>query len=126
LLLQILPFFKQENVFALKGGSASIFFYRNLPRLSVDIDLKYLPINKREIALTDISKRIENVSGRIIKQFPKCEIVKKRLFGFYFDESGLVYWTMGAPIEETIIINRCPKESTYEYRLKQGTLPGKK
>jgi len=44
--------------------------------------------------------------------------------GFYFDEDGLVYWTMGAPIEETIIINRCPKESTYEYRLKQGTLPG--
>jgi len=43
----------------------------------------------------------------------------------YFEEDGLVYWTMGAPIEETIIINRCPKESTYEYRLKQGTLPGK-
>jgi len=42
----------------------------------------------------------------------------------YFEEDGLVYWTMGAPIEETIIINRCPKESTYEYRLKQGTLPG--
>jgi len=41
----------------------------------------------------------------------------------YFEEDGLVYWTMGAPIEETIIINRCPKESTYEYRLKQGTLP---
>jgi predicted nucleotidyltransferase component of viral defense system len=81
LLLQILPFFKQENVFALKGGSAINFFYRNLPRLSVDIDLTYLPINKREIALTDISKRIENVSGRIIKQFPKCEIVKKRLSG---------------------------------------------
>jgi len=68
LLLQILPFFKQETVFALKGGSAINFFYRNLPRLSVDIDLTYLPINKREIALTDISKRIENVSGRIIKQ----------------------------------------------------------
>ena len=24
----------------------------------------------------------------------------------YFDEDGLVYWTMGAPIEETTIINR--------------------
>ncbi len=41
----------------------------------------------------------------------------------YFDEDGLVYWTMGAPIEETTIINRCPKENTYEYRLKKGTLP---
>ena len=41
----------------------------------------------------------------------------------YFEEDGLVYWTMGAPIEETTIINRCPKENTYEYRLKKGTLP---
>ncbi len=41
----------------------------------------------------------------------------------YFDEDGLVYWTMGAPVEETTIINRCPKEDTYEYRLKKGTLP---
>jgi len=41
----------------------------------------------------------------------------------YFDEDGLVYWTMGAPIEETTIINRCTKENTYEYRLKKGTLP---
>ena len=41
----------------------------------------------------------------------------------YFDESGMTYWTMGAPIEETTIINRCPKENTYEERLKAGTLP---
>ncbi len=41
----------------------------------------------------------------------------------YFEEDGYVFWTMGAPIEETTIINRCIKESTYEYRLKTGTLP---
>jgi hypothetical protein len=41
----------------------------------------------------------------------------------YFDEDGLVYWTMGEPIEVTIIINRCVKEQTYEHRLRCGTLP---
>jgi hypothetical protein len=41
----------------------------------------------------------------------------------YFDEDGLVYWTMGEPIDKTTIINRCPKENTYEYRLKEGSLP---
>ena len=41
----------------------------------------------------------------------------------YFEEDGYVYWTMGAPIEETTIINRCTKENTYEYRLKTGTPP---
>jgi hypothetical protein len=41
----------------------------------------------------------------------------------YFDEGGLVYWTMGAPVEETVIINRCKKESSYEYRMAHETLP---
>jgi len=43
----------------------------------------------------------------------------------YFDHNGFIYWTMGAPIEETIIINRTQKENSYEERLKNGTLPKK-
>ena len=43
----------------------------------------------------------------------------------YFDDGGLVYWTMGAPIEETTIINRCRREDTFAYRLLSGTLPNK-
>ena len=38
----------------------------------------------------------------------------------------MVYWTMGAPLQETIIINRCMKEDSYEYRLLKGTLPASK
>jgi len=41
----------------------------------------------------------------------------------YFDQDGITYWTMGAPIEETIIINRTKTENSYEQRLKNGTLP---
>ena len=41
----------------------------------------------------------------------------------YFDIDGYTYWTMGAPIEDTIIINRAKKENTYEERKKNGTLP---
>ena len=44
----------------------------------------------------------------------------------YFDEDGMVYWTMGAPIDETIIVNRCKEEQTYKYRLEHGTLPESK
>lgn len=49
-------------------------------------------------------------------KFYKKEIV-------YFEEDGLIYWTMGAPIEETTIINRCKKENSYEYRLENNSLP---
>ena len=44
----------------------------------------------------------------------------------YYDEDGMTYWTMGAPIEETIVVNRCKKEQTYDYRLRHGTLPESK
>jgi len=42
----------------------------------------------------------------------------------YFEEDGLVYWTMGEPVEVTTIVNRCRSDQTYEHRLKAGTLPG--
>ena len=41
----------------------------------------------------------------------------------YCEEAGMVYWTMGAPVVETTIINRCRREDTYEARRKAGTLP---
>jgi len=47
LLLKILPLVAAEKVFALKGGTAINFFIRDLPRLSVDIDLAFIPINER-------------------------------------------------------------------------------
>jgi hypothetical protein len=44
----------------------------------------------------------------------------------YYDDRGMIYWTMGAPIEETTIINRCRKEDSYESRLLKGSLPESK
>jgi hypothetical protein len=52
LLLSILPIIARYPIFALKGGTAINFFIRDLPRLSVDIDLTYLPANDRDTALT--------------------------------------------------------------------------
>jgi hypothetical protein len=44
----------------------------------------------------------------------------------YFDFDGRSYWTMGAAVDATIIINRCRSEDTYEARLASGTLPHKR
>ena len=51
LLLRVLPDIAAEDVFALKGGTAINLFYREMPRLSVDIDLAYLPVEEREKSL---------------------------------------------------------------------------
>lgn len=56
LLLRVLPFVSQEEVFALKGGTAINLFIRDLPRLSVDIDLCYLPFDDRNKALLKTKK----------------------------------------------------------------------
>ena len=48
LLLEVIPFVAKEKCFALKGGTAINMFYQDLPRLSVDLDLVYLPRESRE------------------------------------------------------------------------------
>ena len=44
LLLSVLPEVAKESCFALHGGTAINLFVRDMPRLSVDIDLTYIPI----------------------------------------------------------------------------------
>lgn len=70
LVLDVLPFMHREPVFALKGGTALNFFVRNLPRLSVDIDLTYLPLTDREQALADISEKLLHISEDMKRAFP--------------------------------------------------------
>lgn len=48
LLLDVLPLVMEEAVFALKGGTAINLFEWDMPRLSVDIDLTYLPTQGRD------------------------------------------------------------------------------
>ena len=63
LLVSIVPFVAAEKCFALKGGTAINLFVRDMPRLSVDIDLTYLPIADRSASLKEIDaamRRIEH------------------------------------------------------------------
>lgn len=57
LLIEVLPYVALETNFVLKGGTAINLFIRNLPRLSVDIDLTYAPIEDREFSLKNITDR---------------------------------------------------------------------
>jgi predicted nucleotidyltransferase component of viral defense system len=65
LLLRILPVVAEETVFALKGGTAINLFYRDLPRLSVDIDLTYLPVKDRAESLAEINEALDRIAARI-------------------------------------------------------------
>ena len=70
LLLRILPSVAREEVFGLKGGTAINLFERNMPRLSVDIDLTYLPFDDRNTALANIAAALNRIKGSIEKSVP--------------------------------------------------------
>jgi predicted nucleotidyltransferase component of viral defense system len=58
LLLEALPVLNDFKCFALKGGTAINLFIRDMPRLSVDIDLTYLPVENRDIFLLNIEAEL--------------------------------------------------------------------
>ena len=64
LLVDVLPAVAAEGAFALKGGTAINLFYRDLPRLSVDIDLTYLPVQDRGTSLAGINVAMDRISER--------------------------------------------------------------
>ena len=69
----------QEPVFALKGGTAINFFVQDLPRLSVDIDLVYLPITERDEALMDMRQTLHRIAERISRMYPAAVIREANL-----------------------------------------------
>ena len=66
LLLDVLPEVAKETCFAMHGGTAINLFYRDMPRLSVDIDLTYVPVETRDAALTGINQALERVQQNIM------------------------------------------------------------
>jgi hypothetical protein len=66
LLIQVAPVVFESGVFALKGGTAINLFIRDMPRLSVDLDLVFpdhsLP---RDHALAQINEAIRQASARL-------------------------------------------------------------
>ncbi|MET3591752.1 putative nucleotidyltransferase component of viral defense system [Mesorhizobium shonense] len=65
LLIQTLPAVAQEKDFALKGGTAINLFVRDMPRLSVDIDLTFLPVMPRDESLAAIEAALLRIKIRI-------------------------------------------------------------
>ena len=76
LLIRILPYVGEEECFALKGGTAINLFIRDLPRLSVDIDLTYLPVKSRAASLAEIDAAMKRIEARIAQNFPAATITQ--------------------------------------------------
>lgn len=76
LLMQVLPFVARQGCFALKGGTAINLFVREFPRLSVDIDLVYLPMKGRNEALQEISEALSLICTDLKLAFKDVELTE--------------------------------------------------
>lgn len=74
LLLRILPHVAEEEIFALKGGTAINLFIRDMPRLSVDIDLTYLLLDDRKTALDNIAAALRRIKERLEMAIPESGV----------------------------------------------------
>jgi len=102
LLVQLLPQISHESVFALKGGTAINLFVRDLPRLSVDIDLAYLPIEPRNAALVNIQSAMAHIAQRVEQNVPGARVRSQQT------KTGEVYKLIVQRGREEIIIETSP------------------
>jgi hypothetical protein len=72
LLVQIIPAIAEEGCFALKGGTAINLFHRDMPRLSVDIDMVFLPARGRAESLVEIDAALDRIRARIEATVPSA------------------------------------------------------
>ena len=76
LLLQLIPLIAKHDCFALKGGTAINLFIRELPRLSVDIDLVFLPVQERNASLTAIKSALDDIAESVSHHLPHTKVSK--------------------------------------------------
>lgn len=96
LLVDVLPHVAAERDFALKGGTAINLFYRDLPRLSVDIDLAWLPLGGRAQALAGVAAALERISG-VLRDQAACRVQAKNTADGV--PTGLTISRQGVPIK---------------------------
>ena len=81
LLLRVLPLVAEEKCFALKGGTAINLFVRDMPRLSLDIDLTYLPVQSRTESFAAVDAAMKRVAAQITKTIPGARITETKSEG---------------------------------------------
>jgi len=74
LLLKALTEVAKEACFALHGGTAINLFVRNMPRLSVDVNLTYIPIEDRKTTLQNISDALARIGQGLEKVIPHVKV----------------------------------------------------
>ncbi len=112
LLLSVLPEVAKEKCFALHGGTAINLFVRSLPRLSVDIDLTYVPLEDRAASLANIGSALARIQARIEKVIADVRVTHQK------DTGKLLISQSGADVKvEVNLVGRGTLDEPVEMQL---------
>ncbi len=112
-MIRIMPLVFRIKDFAVHGGTAINLFYRNLERLSVDIDLTYIPLKGREESLNEINAHLSELKKEIeqavsgIKVIHKSNVCKLECFKDGTKIKLEVNGTKRGVIEPPIVMQLC-------------------
>ncbi|MDR1907523.1 MAG: nucleotidyl transferase AbiEii/AbiGii toxin family protein [Holosporales bacterium] len=123
LLVALLPHIAKEDCFALKGGTAINLFVRDMPRLSVDIDLQYIYVDDRQSAFANINGALERIVTALqkigfiatLRQDSKglCKIICSDKFATVKVEPN--YVIRGCIIPPSVMQNSLKVQETYGF-----------
>ena len=131
LLLRILPIVMSEECFAIHGGTAINLFVENLLRLSVDIDLTYIPLEDRATSLTHINEALKRIADKVMKQIKGAHVIQR------FDICKLTCEWRGCQVKievnqakrgivggEPLVLPLCPKaQELFEMEVEARIVP---
>lgn len=115
LLLAVIPEIAKEQNLALHGGTAINLFIRNMPRLSVDIDLTYLPLEDFESSKVNINATLQRIMKNIKKVLPEVKIsFEENHSKLYIHSKGFVVkvevnLTARGTLYEPVMMDLCEK-----------------
>ena len=79
LMLEVAPEVFASGRVAMKGGTALNFFVQDLPRLSVDIDVVFVPHQTpRDTALAEIANELSALQTRINRRGIRAELTSSK------------------------------------------------
>ncbi|MDI9319077.1 MAG: nucleotidyl transferase AbiEii/AbiGii toxin family protein [Phycisphaerales bacterium] len=100
LLLDVIPEIAKEKCFALHGGTAINLFIRDMPRLSVDIDLTYIPLEDRQTTLDNIAAALVRIEKNIHQVMPTIKVTHRQ-------DAGKLQISRGVEVKlEVNLVNR--------------------
>lgn len=110
--MNVLPEVAKEKNFALHGGTAINLFVRDMPRLSVDIDLTYVPIEDRATTMANIRSTLARIKRNVesvlknVRISDKSEtgklLVSQSGFGIKIEVNLVARGTISEPAEMTL------------------------